>query len=372
MSSRRSGSGSLSEMVPSGYQRSNEALFDEDKWDDPGFYQDTVDFAIDYLCTKWYGDRPDIGHVPAKDRLSIRFKETGLVYNWGEVDVRDIELTKGYRRFIQLLQNPQIRLILIPTSFSVGEDYYHRILLVIDKPNKRVEFYDPMGADEQYLLADEDDVDVLDAAMRYLNPILLATLGEASTPLMWHQSCSRFGFQAVEAFARDRKGEIDGYCQVWSTFLMELRIRYPELNPLEVQRKYMKRLATRAMPTLTLENQEIEELLEALLSGDVRRTESPSTLETYVLNPIKSIFQSKPALPGVLGKYFRSEYEAQMAAEQISKEFREFIKNYLSYMTKRKRKTKTSKPSRTAGSQSKTTAGSRRFSSSQNPFRYID
>lgn len=327
-------SGSLSEFVPRGYQRSadRERLFLEEFWKD---YDDATANAIDFLCTQRYRNRPDIGYVSARSYLSVvHYRKEGRKPARTTTAFKN---PQGYARFRELVENPQVQMILIPIGcYNAHEPIGHRLLVVVDKTAKRVEFYDSNGADAHVSMF--GDV-VIRAVMKFFkgDPMFGGGGLRAYKPLTWDQTCSRFGLQFFEAIAPKALTELGGFCVIWSIFLMDLRIRYPQHNPLQVQAEYIERIMRRAIPNLQIRNDEVEALVMWMMKK----------------NPDDS----------VLRKYFSSIEEAQKAAVQISTMFREFIKNYLSYLTKVSAKTRT---------KTKVDAPQSRKSRSRNPFWYID
>jgi len=294
---------SASEFVPRDYQRSadRERLFEEKNratWDAQSEYDAIANTAVDYLCRNAYSKRPDIGHLNREDRMIVSMDENKKV-------TRIYFRTKSaFPKVDRMVGDPKIKLILIPISLwdPTGG---HAILLVIDKERKQLEFYDPNGADAHQRMY---GTEVIPAVHEIIGDTWPTFDFKKYKPLMWEQTCSRAGVQAIEAFMPKKKSEVSGYCVLWSVFLMDLRIRYPEYNPIQAQTEFIRGMMRRAVPTLQLQNEEVEALMASLFS--------------------------RRKYDDILQKYFKSADEATQVALKLSNTLREFIKNYFSYLTK--------------------------------------
>lgn len=273
---------SISEFVPRDYRRSSERerLFLRKERKNLK-YDDTALAAIEYLCTKRYRNRPELGYLLQGQKIALRYEgKLSQVYFSSEA---------ATSRFRKLVQDPQIHLILMRFSYLTLTTP-HALAIVIDKIAKRVEFYDPNGADSA--LKHHGNLKIR-MVMEFLKRE--GGLGAEYQPMRWDQTCPRYSVQIVEGFLPRERGELGGYCVIWSLFLLELRILYPHRPSAEVQLEFMQQLMRRVVPTIKLENRNLVDVLQKYISNASPKAED---------------------------------------GKRMAKEFREFIKNYLSHLHK--------------------------------------
>ena len=298
---------SISEFVPRDYQRSaeRERLFLQKLRKTTHEYDIKADMAIEYICTKRYRNRPDLGYFKPRQYIQLHYQGKSSRVLFSDEATR--------LRFIKLIEDPQIKLILIRFNY-LTKTTPHALALVIDKIAKRVEFYEPNGVEGARRHQGNVKIHLVMEFLKKPPALGGVGLGMEYQPMRWDQTCSRYGVQMLEGVVPRAHGEIGGYCVIWSVFLMELRIRDPRKTPAEAQNDFMRQIMRRVIPTMALENEEVNAVMKLMYSW-------PTQTSGGIYDRTKA-------------KYFKTTAEAEAAGKRIGKEFREFIKNYMSHLDK--------------------------------------
>jgi hypothetical protein len=163
------------------------------------------------------------------------FKESSV----GEISVG--EMLKKY------FFDPEVELILIPFSIWRStidmqglEPTGHQNLLVIDKHNPTIEFYDPNGSEYHHM---RNGKHVINSVLKKISEFVPVT---EFNILEYENTCPSRGIQTYEQNNYD-PNEIAGYCVLWTLFLLHLRIKYHKSNPKHVQEHYISALQERSI-----------------------------------------------------------------------------------------------------------------------------
>jgi|688.fasta_scaffold99787_4 hypothetical protein len=126
---------------------------------------------------------------------------------------------------------------------SVLRKIGHRVMVILNKYLKTVEFYDSNGSEAHRILY--GDYDFLK-----IKAYLLARFPELGsyTFLKYEETCPRFAFQYYQA---QIASDFDGFCHIWSIFNAHMRILYPTRPAQELQSEILEEMRERE-PTYLL------------------------------------------------------------------------------------------------------------------------
>lgn len=159
-----------------------------------------------------------------------------------------IEYLKG------LMKNKQIKLIFIYTIVVMLSDASatHSNWMIIDKPRKVVELFDPHGYKEHergalYGTSLFWNVDLVEAIKKTFqhNKSLpeLCFIPRKYKILRYIDSCPMYGFQHFESSydTAPISGDRGGYCTMWCIFLLELRLTNRSMSTKDVQEQFFSK-----------------------------------------------------------------------------------------------------------------------------------
>lgn len=164
--------------------------------------------------------------------------ESSVTGNFEPVD-------KVVEYFKKLMKNKKIKIIFIFTAVVSVYGNRHANWIIIDKPRKEVEFFDPYGHEttESVLLYGRPSVwayDMVDliknSFQNNINEPKLCFIPKKYNVLRYFSSCPRFGFQYYQENYRGLSNlDRAGYCTIWCLFMLELRLTNKNKTIREIQ-----------------------------------------------------------------------------------------------------------------------------------------
>lgn len=209
-------------------------------------YIKLYDAAVPYIAYHLFKNRKDIATLSG---LDVQLFESGIT----ETSFTDIDKLEIFM-FVETIE-----LFLIPFSIKKQEgDTFsgHKNLLVIDRAKKQFEFYDPNGALGHIL---DYQHRIWKNIVHYFT-VKMPGQFDGYRILTVEKSCPIQNFQFYESFrSRDPK-YIEGFCVVWTMFLLHLRIKYHQHDPMLVQQHFIDELHFKSRQETQNENPSEEEL----------------------------------------------------------------------------------------------------------------
>lgn len=119
---------------------------------------------------------------------------------------------------------------------SVG----HRVMIIINKYLKTVEFYDPNGSGGHQLMVGNYDYEKVSTYLKETFPEYFKDYDILS----YEDTCPKQAFQYFEAMQRPlmEPFELGGFCQFWSVFNAHMRMKYPEIPAMKLQEEILKKM----------------------------------------------------------------------------------------------------------------------------------
>jgi len=192
-------------------------------------YNQIIDLCFSYIVQKY------------KNKLNV-FVTKGLeIYIDAETLDKELLFAKPYLGFYDSLNRAiqgNYDFIIIPYglySYDLFKGHVpgsgHKCLVIINNILQTIEFFDSNG----FISHEEDwqnkDYEVFDDLLEYFDSYF---------KVGFEASCPKRGFQHHEGLIPDRPEDLDGYCTIWSWFMADLRLSYPESEALHVQERYLK------------------------------------------------------------------------------------------------------------------------------------
>ena len=167
-----------------------------------------------------------------------------------------------YKKLKSCLENKSKKIILIPFSvygytfkdrdILADEDIRgypsdsvkligHRVMIIINKYLKTIEFYDSNGSEPHHLLFGDYDYNKVSTFLLEQFPEYF--VDEKYKLLSYADTCPKYAFQYFENLeSRDERLEFGGFCQFWSVFNAHMRIKYPKTPAKKLQKDILKKM----------------------------------------------------------------------------------------------------------------------------------
>lgn len=117
----------------------------------------------------------------------------------------------------------------------------HSTMLIIDKKNKLVQYYDPHGLYDRKYTKRHEEMEKEIKKYLFVPGILENFLVPKQYCPVGPQIQQEHGTSKLEKKDREKYGE--GYCISWSVWYTNIRLSYPDLSPQELEEKINKRFA---------------------------------------------------------------------------------------------------------------------------------
>jgi hypothetical protein len=167
-----------------------------------------------------------------------------------------------YNKMKNCLENNSKKIILLPFSvygyafpdrdILVDEDIKgysrdsvkligHRVMIIINKYLKTIEFYDSNGSEPHLQLFGNYDYTKVSAFLLEQFPEYF--VDEKYELLSYADTCPKYAFQYFEGLeSRNEQFELGGFCQFWSIFNAHMRIKYPKIPAKKLQEDILKKM----------------------------------------------------------------------------------------------------------------------------------
>lgn len=215
---------------------------------------------LDYVAQRHHISYPFNGYLQfiaettpsfVLSKYTLSVKDDGTGCNFLDFSGNDIPARIAIEYWKSLMTNVRIKLIFIYTSTCVRDTLSrHANWIIIDKPRKVVELFDPHGhalIETQLLYGKKSkwNVDLAHAikhTFQYNEP-QWRFIPKKYTILRYMDSCPLYGFQYYEAAFGGPKRDLDraGYCAMWCIFLLELRLTNKSMSTRDVQEFLLQR-----------------------------------------------------------------------------------------------------------------------------------
>jgi hypothetical protein len=130
----------------------------------------------------------------------------------------------------------------LPTSQL--ERIGHRVMVIINKYLKTVEYYDSNGSEAHRILyGDYDSLKIKEYLLNHFPELNQYTF------LKYEETCPRFAFQYYQA---QIPSDFNGFCHIWSIFNAHMRILYPTRPAQDLQNDLLEEMRQRE-PTYLLD-----------------------------------------------------------------------------------------------------------------------
>lgn len=139
------------------------------------------------------------------------------------------------QRITFLINNPQVRFIVIPIGIQLKEGN-HANILIYDKKINEIERFEPNGSSPPYRFNYNDSM--LDHLLQSKFEGLIPEVKYVSP----REYLPRIGFQYLDAYERNRIriGDPSGFCAVWTIWYAETRIQNKDVDRKQLVRKLIR------------------------------------------------------------------------------------------------------------------------------------
>jgi hypothetical protein len=191
------------------------------KYEDAYKYNKIIDLCFSYIVEK-YKNKFDTMVTLSLKVMIENARPTRIAPELG--------FYKSLRKCIR--KNPKF--IIIP----YGIEYYdrgiikgHKCLVIVNNFLQTIEYFDPLGSDYRQGYYENKDYEALN---KFLNVF------DSYHKFPFEKSCPADSFQTLEKDYKKSKEDLEGYCAIWSWFITDLRLSYPESEALHIQERYLE------------------------------------------------------------------------------------------------------------------------------------
>lgn len=124
----------------------------------------------------------------------------------------------------QLMTNKKCKIIFIYTRIQHGQsNETHANWTIIDKPRKVVEFFDPLGHSSTKTIHTTDWEKLFTRVFQTIPQTKI--IPRKYKIVSYKVTCPEYGFQSIENIIGATPDDVNGYCMLWTVFMLDFRMK---------------------------------------------------------------------------------------------------------------------------------------------------